>query len=222
VDGVLMDLGISSWQLDDPSRGFGFQADGPLDMRMDPTAGTTAAAIVNGWPVEDLAALFRRYGEEPRARAAARGIAAAREQAPIETTARLAEVVSRALGGRRGRLHPATRVFQALRIEVNDELGALRAGLREAIDLLAPGGRLAVIAFHSLEDRLVKEAFRRHAGRMVALQQGGERWEGEEPRLKEICRKPVFAGEEEVQANPRARSARLRVAERMEAGGRKP
>ena len=201
ADGVLMDVGVSSFQLDDPARGFSFRADGPLDMRMDPGAGPTAADLVNGLPESELADIFWRYGDEHRSRRVARAICERRARAPFLRTTDLAEAVARALGGRRGRTHPATRVFQALRIAVNRELEELSAGLSGAWSVLRPGGRLAVIAFHSLEDRAVK--------RFMA-----ERIRAGEGRA--IERKPLRPGEEERSRNPRARSARLRVAERVE------
>ncbi len=215
ADGIMMDLGVSSNQIGTPARGFSFQDDGPLDMRMDPTRPPTAAELVNGMSEEELARCFRELGEERRARAAARAIVREREQAPIMTTGRLAEIVGPAVGGRRGRIHPATRVFQALRMEVNTELESLREGLEAGIGLLAPGGRMAVISFHSLEDRIVKHCFADHAGRMVSLAAGGEAWEGREPKLQRITRKPVMAGETELAENPRARSAKLRVVEKI-------
>jgi 16S rRNA (cytosine1402-N4)-methyltransferase len=215
ADGIMMDLGVSSNQIGTPERGFSFQDDGPLDMRMDPTRPPTAADLVNGWSEEALAACFRDLGEERRARAVARAIGREREKAPIVTTGQLAAVVERVLGGRRGRIHPATRVFQALRMEVNAELASLDRGLEAGLALLAPGGRMAVISFHSLEDRVVKQCFARHAGRMVSLAAGGEAWEGIEPSVWRVTRKPVTAGEAELAANPRARSAKLRVVERL-------
>ncbi len=216
ADGILLDLGVSSDQLDTPARGFSFMRDGPLDMRLDPTAGRPAADWVNRAAEEDLARIFHDYGEEPRARRIARAIIADRARAPFETTARLAALVARAAGGRRGSAHPATRVFQALRIAVNDELGALARGLAAALALLKAGGRLLVISFHSLEDRLVKECFARHAGRWVSLQAGGRRWEGAQPAVRRLTRKPVTPGAEELECNPRARSARLRAVERLD------
>lgn len=215
ADGVLLDIGLSSDQLDDAGRGFSFQADGPLDMRMDRSGGESAADVVNGWDEADLRRLFAEYGEEPEARRVAAAVVKARDEAPIETTARLAEIVERAKGGRRGRKHPATLVFQALRLAVNDELGALRDGLEGAAGCLAPGGRLAVISFHSLEDRMVKDFFRDHVGREESLPQGGSRHVGASPRMRWVNKKPVTAGETEQTNNPRARSAKLRVAERM-------
>lgn len=217
VDGVLLDIGVSSDQLDTARRGFSFRMEGPLDMRMDPDSGRPAADVVNTATEEDLTDLFRTYGEEPHARAAARAIARAREVARIETTSQLAEIVRPACGrGWRGGVDPATRVFQALRIEVNGELDALRRGLPAALGLLKPGGRLAVIAFHSLEDRIVKDFFRRHAGREEALQAGGSVWVAEAPEVRLITRKAVTAAPDEMDRNPRARSAKLRVAERKD------
>lgn len=232
VDGVLADLGVSSPQLDDPGRGFGFQADGPLDMRMDRRQSLTAADLVNDLAVPDLASLVRTLGEERWAGAIARRIARARAEAPIETTARLAEVVAAAVAaaerrlgaragarsrgaGRRGRIHPATRTFQALRMRVNDELAQLARLLDAAPGLLKPGGRLAVISFQSLEDRLVKEAIRREAAGCRCPPGLPVCRCGQVPRLRPVTRKPITPGDVEVAANPRARSARLRVAERI-------
>ena len=218
VDGFLLDLGLSSLQLNDPLRGFAFQADGPLDMRFDPASATTAAEIVNTWPLEELADIIYRYGEEPRARAIARAIGAAR---PLSTTGQLAAVVEKALGGgrwrsqhgRAARVHPATQTFQALRIAVNGELEALEAVLPVALSLLKPGGRLAVISFHSLEDRLVKNFLREQAHGHDDLNQPYP--VPFQPSLALVTRKPVTPGAEEVSANPRARSAKLRVAEKL-------
>ncbi len=213
VDQILLDLGVSSFQLETPERGFSFAFDGPLDMRFDPTQGVSAAEIVNTWPEDELAALIYRYGEERRSRAIARQIARRR---PIESTGQLAAVVERAVGGRRGsRTHPATQTFQALRIAVNGELEQLEAVLPQALRLLQPGGRLAVISFHSLEDRIVKQ-WMAHEARTRTPDpfhpQGGT---PHTPRLRIVTRKPVTAQEAEVQANPRSRSAKLRVAERL-------
>ncbi len=216
VDGILLDLGMSSDQLDDGNRGFSFQADGPLDMRMDTTQGLTAADLVNSESEQGLADLIRRYGEEKAAGRISRAIVREREREPITTTGRLAGIVERAAGGRRGPTHPATRTFQALRMAVNDEPGSLARGLEGALSLLRPGGRLAVISFHSLEDRDVKQCFREHEGRDVSLEAGGSRWEGALPRVRRVTKKPVVAGEKEVKNNPRARSAKLRVVERKD------
>ena len=216
VDGVLLDLGVSSDQLDTPGRGFSFRLDGPLDMRMDPTRGESAADLLAQLDVQSLADIFRRLGEEPQARRIAQAVLRAREQSPITTTGRLAEVVTGALGGRTGPRHPATRVFQALRMAVNQELENLERALEEGLRLLKPGGRMAVITFESLTDRLVKQRFAAHAGRWVSLQQGGERWEGELPAVTKVTRHPLEAGEAEREANPRARSATLRAVQRSE------
>ncbi|MCS6889245.1 MAG: 16S rRNA (cytosine(1402)-N(4))-methyltransferase RsmH [Chloroflexus sp.] len=202
VDGILFDLGVSSYQLDTPERGFSFAADGPLDMRLDPTQGLTAADLVNRLSERELADILFQYGEEHAARRIARAIVERRRAQPFLRTADLAAVVARAVGGRHGRIHPATRTFQALRIAVNQELDRLAAALPQAVALLAPGGRLAVISFHSLEDRIVKQFLRTEAA-------------GETPRLALITKKPVVASDAEVAANPRARSAKLRVAARV-------
>lgn len=217
VDGVLMDTGVSSEQLDTPGRGFSFRLDGPLDMRMGPDAGETAAELLARLEVRELADLFRALGEEPRATRVARAIARQREKAPIATTGQLAEIVTRALGGgpRRGGRHPATRVFQALRMAVNDELGALERALEAAMALLRPDGRLAVICFESLSDRIVKRRLAAHVGRRLALPQGGTRWEGEAPAMAWVERRAARPAVDETAANPRARSARLRVARRL-------
>jgi 16S rRNA (cytosine1402-N4)-methyltransferase len=214
VDGVLMDLGVSSWQLDEPRRGFSFQSDGPLDMRMDPRGGTTAADLVNGLPERELADLIHRWGEDPAARRIARRIVREREAAPILTTGRLAEVVAAACGGRRGPRHPATRTFQALRMAVNREAEELDRGLGAAARLLRPAGRLVVISFHRLEDGAVKRFVRAHEGRRESLPEGGERLVREDPPLRALTRRPVEPSADEVQDNARARSARLRAAER--------
>ena len=220
ADGILLDLGVSSFQLDEPERGFSFRADGPLDMRMDPTRGPTAAELLAGFAgdPDGLARLLREFGEEPQAGRIARALLAAQEKEPITTTARLAEVVKHACGGRRGAArHPATRTFQALRIAVNRELDQVAAAIEAALPLLAPGGRMAVITFHSLEDRLVKRAFAAHEGREVSLQQGGSRHEGAEPAVRRLWRHAVAPAEAECAANPRARSAKLRAVVRLSA-----
>ena len=215
VDGVLLDLGVSSPQLDDAGRGFSFMREGPLDMRMDRSCGATAADVVNSADAACLESMFRTLGEEPHARRIANAIVSARADGVVfSTTCDLADFVSR-LSPRRGGRHPATLVFQALRMEVNDELGELERALDGALGLLAPGGRLAVISFESLSDRIVKRFFAAHAGRMVSLQQGGEAWEGQEPRMRILTKRAVCAGADEVKANPRARSAKLRAAERV-------
>ncbi len=215
VDGVLFDLGLSSDQLADPRRGFSFQLSGPLDMRFDPRQGMPAAVIVNTWSVEELTDLFWRFGEEPRARIIARAIVAERARRPIETTTQLAELVERAVGTRRARIHPATRVFQALRIAVNEELEALASGLEQALELLRPGGRLVVIAFHSLEDRLVKQFMRREAASCLCPPETPICVCGHIPRLRILTPRAVRPSAAEVARNPRSRSARLRAAERI-------
>src|SRR5262245_5375305 len=212
VDAILLDLGVSSLQLDSPARGFSFQADGPLDMRMDTGLPRAAADLVNTWTEAELAATIARYGEEPRARAIARAIIRAR---PLATTRELARVVESVLGRGKPGLHPATRTFQALRIAVNDELGNLEHFLAEGWRLLRPGGRLAVIAYHSLEDRLVKTAMRRWAASClcppgIALCSCG--WSA---KARILTPRPVRPAEVEVVRNPRARRARLRVVERL-------
>jgi len=204
ADGILLDLGVSSVQLDSPERGFSFQADGPLDMRMDRTRGETAAEVVNRTRERDLADLIFRFGEERGSRRIARAITRARERGPIRTTAELAEVVRRAAPRGRPGLHPATRTFQALRIRVNRELEDLAPALSALAECLAPGGRLVVIAFHSLEDREVKHTFRALATRGFRL----------------LTKKPIRPGAPELHANPRARSARLRAVAREEAMAR--
>ncbi|MFA5551227.1 MAG: 16S rRNA (cytosine(1402)-N(4))-methyltransferase RsmH [Trueperaceae bacterium] len=196
--GVLLDLGVSSMQLDEGDRGFAFRHDGPLDMRMGQQE-ESAADVVNEYSVEELAALIYRYGEERHSRRVARNIVEARSKAPILTTGRLAEVVASAYPGGPRREHPARRTFQALRIHVNDELGALQEGLEAAARLLQPGGRLVVLSYHSLEDRIVKQYLR------------------ESPRLVPVTKKPQEATESETAFNPRSRSAKLRVGERSAA-----
>jgi 16S rRNA (cytosine1402-N4)-methyltransferase len=198
VDGVLYDLGVSSMQLDRPERGFSYRAAGPLDMRMDPE-GPTAMELVNELPEQELARIFFELGEERRSRRVAAAIVRARARAPIATTDELARVVAGALGARRGGPHPARRTFQALRIAVNRELEELAASLPRAADVLAPGGRIVVIAYHSLEDRLVKRLFL------------------SEPRLRVLTPKPLVPSRAETLRNPRARSAKLRAAELVEA-----
>jgi 16S rRNA (cytosine1402-N4)-methyltransferase len=213
ADAILLDLGVSSLQLDEPTRGFSFRAAGPLDMRMDPSGGATAAEIVNAWPERDLARILAEYGEERRHRAVARAIVRAR---PLTTTTDLARVVAGVLGGSRPGHDPATRTFQALRIAVNDELGRLDRFLADGWSALRPGGRLAVISYHSLEDRRVKEAFRRWSADCVCPPRVFPCACGWSARVRVLTRRPVRPGAEEVARNPRARSARLRVVERLE------
>jgi 16S rRNA (cytosine1402-N4)-methyltransferase len=215
VQGVLLDLGLSSDQLGTPERGFAFASDGPLDMRFDPTRGQPAADLVNELDETALADLIYRYGEERRSRAIARRIVAARQRGRIATTAALARLVAEAVPGRPGGIHPATRTFQALRIAVNDELASLEAALPRAVAVLAPGGRLAVITFHSLEDRIVKQFIRREARGCVCPPSVPECVCGHTATLRDLTRHPIEAEPEEVATNPQARSARLRVAERL-------
>jgi 16S rRNA (cytosine1402-N4)-methyltransferase len=195
---ILFDLGYSSFQIDDPDRGFSFRRDGPLDMRYDASADLTASDVVNGWSQEDLARVLREYGEERAAGRIAAAIVRARDRQLIASTGQLAAIVASAVPERmrhgKPKIHPATQAFQAIRIAVNDELGNVRATLPQAVKLLAPGGRLGVISFHSLEDRIVKRFFE------------------ESPDLEVLTRKPVTAGARELEMNPRARSAKLRVA----------
>ena len=210
--GVLLDLGISSDQLDDPLRGLSFSADGPLDMRMDPSTGPTAADLVNSMPESDLADLIFRLGEEPRSRRIARAVCRAR---PITTTRELASLVAGASGYRGGRTHPATRTFQALRLAVNEELDVLERALPLAVARLTAAGRIAVISFHSLEDRVVKQTFRRLASDCVCPPGIPECRCGHVASLEVITRRPITPTPEEVARNPRARSAKLRVAARL-------
>jgi 16S rRNA (cytosine1402-N4)-methyltransferase len=214
ADAILLDLGISSMQVDRPERGFSYATDAPLDMRMDPSSETSAAEIVNTWDERELATIFRRYGEERYARPIARAIVRQRAEHPFARTGELVDTIKLAIPtpARFGEGHPAKRVFQALRIAVNDELGQLKAALPAALQMLRPGGRLAVISFHSLEDRIVK--------RFVAEQAKGCTCPpdfpvcvcGKEPTLRSLTRKPVRPGRNETDTNPRAASARLRVA----------
>ncbi len=214
VHGLLLDLGVSSFQLDLPERGFSFRQDGPLDMRMDQTGGQTAGELLNTADEQELANIIYRYGEERASRRIARAIAEARAKAPIETTAQLAEIVERAKGGRRGKkTHPATQTFQALRMAVNDELAGIEQVLEEMVGRIVAGGRIVVLTFHSLEDRLVKQFFNRHVPREESLQQGGVRRIFEEPPVRWIWKKPLTAGEGEKAENPRSRSAKLRAVE---------
>lgn len=213
VDGILIDLGASSMQFDTPERGFSFQADGPLDMRFDPSLPHTAADLVNQLEERELADLIWRYGEEPNSRRIARALVQAR---PVQTTHQLAEVVRRAFPSRGGRsLNPATLTFQALRIAVNGELQAIESFLPQAVTALAAGGRLAVISFHSLEDRLVKQFLRRESRDCICPPQQLICTCGHKASLREVNRHPLVADESEIQANPRARSAKLRVAEKL-------
>jgi 16S rRNA (cytosine1402-N4)-methyltransferase len=217
VNGVLMDLGFSSRQIAAPERGFSFLNPGPLDMRYDQHSGVSAAQYLASASREDIEGTLRALGEEPRARSIAAAIVARRERDPIQTTADLADTVAAAVGGRQGRLHPATRTFQALRILVNDELGALQDALPQCVELLRRGGRLVVISFHSLEDRIVKAFMRRQAGAVAPDQPRNLPVVpvAPAPTLRLIGRRPIRPTAAEVAANPRSRSARLRVAERV-------
>lgn len=216
ADGILLDLGLSSDQLADRQRGFSFAADAPLDMRFDPTRGPSAAELVNTLDEAALADVLYRYGEERRSRPIARRIVERRARAPIARTGELAGLVAGVIHGRPGGIHPATRTFQALRIAVNDELGSLEAALPAALDLLAPGGRVAVISFHSLEDRIVKRFFQAEERGCVCPPELPACVCGRAPRLRILTRHPIVAGEDEQARNPRARSAKLRVAQRLE------
>jgi 16S rRNA (cytosine1402-N4)-methyltransferase len=212
VDGILLDLGVSSMQLSAPERGFSFQSDGPLDMRFGSDQELTAEDLVNDLPEQDLADLIYEFGDERKSRRIARAIVRAR---PINDTGALASVVASAARGGSRRIHPATRTFQALRIAVNDELAALEEALPQCIELLKPGGRLAVIAFHSLEDRIVKRFMRDESKDSVSQLQEAETALERPARVRLVSRKPIRANDEELKSNPRARSARLRVAERI-------
>ncbi len=214
VDGILLDLGASSMQFDQAERGFSFQKEGPLDMRFNPAAERSAADLVNTLPEGELADLLYEYGEERQSRRVAKAIVAAR---PLHTSTELAAVVAKALGGKRTGVHPATRSFQALRIAVNAELDAVAQVLPQAVAALKPGGRLAVISFHSLEDRLVKQYFRQESRECICPPGQPVCTCGHTASLRELTRKPLQPGEQEIEANPRSRSARLRVVVRLEA-----
>jgi len=220
VDGTLFDLGLSSDQLADRERGFGIREGGPLDMRFDPSRGMSAAELLASLDAGELAALLRRYGEEPFAGRIARAVVDARRTAPIRTAEELAAVVARSAPGRapgRRRVHPATRVFQALRIAVNEELAALEAGLAAAVDLLRPGGRLVVLSYHSLEDRIVKRFLRAERRGCTCVPEAPVCVCGRQPRLRLLGAKGATPTPAEIAMNPRARSARLRAAERLAA-----
>jgi 16S rRNA (cytosine1402-N4)-methyltransferase len=214
IGGALLDLGVSSRQLENAERGFSFMRNGPLDMRMDPRTNLTAATILNEYGEEELTRLFRELGEEPAARRIASMIVKMRKTSPFRETLLLARTIEK-LVGRHGRQHPATQVFQALRMEVNDELGALEQGLRVLTKRLEPGGRIAVIAFHSLEDRIVKNFFRDHSREWLDKPEWPEPRRNPDYDLTLVTPKPVESTEEEQRANPRSRSAKLRVAEKI-------
>ena len=211
VDGILLDLGLSSMQLDTLERGFSFQQDAPLDMRFDQASPTTAADLVNTLPQDELADLIYRYGEERASRRIAQAIVKAR---PLQTTRQLAAVIEAVLP-RKGHIHPATRTFQALRITVNEELDRVENVLPQAVTTLKSGGRLAIISFHSLEDRIVKGYFRRESRDCICPPKQPICTCGHKAVLKEISRKPIIPGEAEIATNPRARSAKLRIAEKL-------
>ncbi len=217
VDGILYDLGVSSPQLDTPERGFSYNHDAPLDMRMDQTASLTAREVLNEWSYENLVRIFFRYGEEKFSKQIARKIEQAREKQPIETTGELVELIKAGIpaAARRKGGHPAKRVFQAIRIAVNDELGAAEDSLMDAIDLIKVGGRISVITFHSLEDRLTKTIFK-EASSLPDLPPGLPVIPDHlKPTLKLVTRKPILPSEEELASNNRSRSAKLRIAEKI-------
>lgn len=207
IDGFLIDVGVSSMQIDEAERGFSFLRDGPLDMRMNPNSSLTAALIVNQYPEAEIARILFEYGEERRSRQIAKALVIQRKKKEIRTTAELVKIVEPIVG--RGPIHPATRVFQALRIAVNDELGELQRGLEAAIERVRPLGRIGVISFHSLEDRIVKTLFRSHEYKPV------KRGPPSLGTLKILTKKPVIATKDEIRANPRSRSAKLRIAEKL-------
>lgn len=217
VDGILFDLGVSSPQLDEAERGFSYNQEAGLDMRMDTSSALTAYDIVNGWKEEELAKILFEYGEEKFSRRIAARIVKERESEPIRTTIRLAEVIKEAIpaAARRTGPHPAKRSFQAIRIAVNDELGALRSALEQAVECLAPGGRIAVITFHSLEDRICKQTFAKETNRCTCPPDLPVCACGRKPLLKLVHRKPVLPSDQELLDNPRARSAKLRIAEKQ-------
>ena len=222
VDSVLMDIGVSSLQLDSPLRGFSFQQNGPLDMRMDSSAPLTAADVVNTYPEEKLANVIYEYSEERKSRQIANAIARHREQKPFETTEELALLAKKVLGSPKPKKgesfkHPATRLFQALRIEVNQELEVLKSALKDALSVLKPGGRLAVITFHSLEDRIVKQYFKSESVDCICPPRIPQCVCGHKASIELLTRKPVEASEEEIAQNPRSRSAKLRVVQKLEA-----
>ena len=218
ADGMLFDLGVSSPQLDDAARGFSYMHDAPLDMRMDTSSALTARQVVNTWSEEQLRRILFTYGEERYAPAIARAIVRAREKSPIETTLELAEIIKGAMppAALREKQHPAKRSFQAIRIAVNGELDALPPMLEAAINNLTPGGRLAVITFHSLEDRLVKQTLAKQSQGCTCPPEFPGCVCGKKPRIRLLTRKPIVSGEEELARNPRARSAKLRLAEKCE------
>lgn len=218
VDGILLDLGVSSYQFDTAERGFSYQYDAPLDMRMDQSAALSAYDVVNGYSAEELASVIGKYGEERFAMRIANAIVKMRTVQPIENTLHLAEIVKNAIPApaRRNGPHPARRTFQALRIEVNGELEGLEQAVRDAHDLLAPGGILAVITFHSLEDRIIKQLFRDLEHPCICDPKAPQCTCGKKPTVRVLTKKPIVADEEELENNPRARSAKLRAVEKLE------
>ena len=217
VDGMLFDLGVSSPQLDDAQRGFSYMADAPLDMRMDRSEGLTAYTVVNEWPQEELRRILYQYGEERCAGAIAGAIVRARERAPVETTLQLVEIIKSSMSSQalREKQHPAKRSFQAIRIAVNDELTAVERMLQGAVPRLSPGGRLCVISFHSLEDRIVKNALAAFAKGCTCPPDFPVCVCGKKPQIRLVNRKPIVAGPDELADNPRARSAKLRIGEKL-------
>ncbi len=217
ADGILLDFGVSSHQLDTPERGFSYHEDAPLDMRMDPSAPLSAYDVVNGYPAEALARIIREYGEERYAMRVANAIVREREKAPLDSTVRLAEIVKRAMPApaRREQQHPARRTFQALRIEVNGELAGLSDALTDAHDLLRSGGVFAVITFHSLEDRIVKQAFKTFENPCTCDPRAPICTCGKKPTARMLTKKPIVAEEAELKENPRARSAKLRAIQKL-------
>lgn len=217
VDGILLDLGVSSYQLDTPERGFSYNSDSPLDMRMDTRGSKTAADIVNGYPTDELARVIRTYGEEKYAASIAKHITAAREGGPIKTTGELVEIIRSSMPAKELRKagHPAKQTFQALRIELNNELKVLTDTLETMIDILAPGGRIAVITFHSLEDRTVKNIFRTAENPCICPPDFPVCTCGRRSKGKVITRKPVIPSEAEMEDNPRSKSAKLRIFEKQ-------
>jgi 16S rRNA (cytosine1402-N4)-methyltransferase len=215
VDGVVLDLGISSHQLDSPARGFSFRTAARLDMRMDRRQSLDAQEIVNAFPAAELEGIFRNYGDEPAARRIAHAIVAERRQRSIQTTVELVKIIERVKGGGRRQHHPATQVFQALRIAVNQELQHLERFLESGFEILAPAGRMAIISFHSLEDRMVKNAFRKWSRACLCPPRVLRCRCGWSQKVKLITKKPIVPSDDEIRANPRARSAKLRVVERV-------
>ncbi len=212
INGILFDLGVSSMQVDDAARGFSFNKEGPLDMRFNEQKGFNASNLVNRWKEEEISEILWKYGEEPKARAIAKAICAAR---PVHTTTQLAQVVLAVYHGKKSRMHPATRTFQAIRIAVNSELDGVEKGLALGIKHLAPQGKIAVISFHSLEDRIVKEIFKRESKDCICPPEQPACTCGHKASLTILTKKPITASEDEIKINPRSRSAKLRVAQKI-------